>query len=36
MQLTHDLAAVGIQGREQGSGAVSDIAMYREFRDAVD
>src|SRR5687767_392187 len=27
MQLTQDLAALGIQGREQGSGAVSDIAM---------
>ena len=27
MQLTEDLAALGIQGREQGSGAVPEIAM---------
>lgn len=27
MQLTHNLAALGIQGRKQRSGTVSDIAM---------
>ena len=31
MQLTHDLATLGIQGREQGSGAVPDMKRFDEL-----